>query len=38
MSEPQAGQAARKLGGGWEIIESSREGGPLPCAGPDVGV
>ncbi|MBL9064158.1 hypothetical protein [Tabrizicola sp.] len=25
-------------GGGWEILESSREGGPLPCAGPDVGV
>lgn len=25
-------------GGGWEIVESSRDGGPLPCAGPDVGV
>ena len=25
-------------GGGWEILESSRDGGPLPCAGPDVGV
>ena len=25
-------------GGGWEILESSRENGPLPCAGPDVGV
>lgn len=25
-------------GGGWEILESSRAGGPLPCAGPDVGV
>ncbi|MES2914754.1 MAG: hypothetical protein V4753_06510 [Pseudomonadota bacterium] len=25
-------------GGGWEIIESSRDGGPLPCAGPDLGV
>ncbi|TAG28101.1 MAG: hypothetical protein EAZ40_03830, partial [Rhodobacterales bacterium] len=24
-------------GGGWEILESSRDGGPLPCAGPDVG-
>jgi hypothetical protein len=25
-------------GGGWEIVESARDGGPLPCAGPDVGV
>lgn len=25
-------------GGGWDILESSRDGGPLPCAGPDVGV
>ena len=25
-------------GGGWEIVESERGGGPLPCAGPDVGV
>ncbi len=25
-------------GGGWEIIETSRDGGPLPCAGPDLGV
>lgn len=25
-------------GGGWEIVEHSRDGGPLPCAGPDVGV
>jgi hypothetical protein len=25
-------------GGGWEILESSRDNGPLPCAGPDVGV
>ncbi len=25
-------------GGSLEILESSREGGPLPCAGPDVGV
>ena len=25
-------------GGGWEILETSRDGGPLPCAGPDVGV
>ncbi|MBL9045969.1 MAG: hypothetical protein JNK34_01470 [Tabrizicola sp.] len=25
-------------GGGWQILESSRDGGPLPCAGPDVGV
>jgi hypothetical protein len=25
-------------GGGWEIVETSRDGGPLPCAGPDVGV
>jgi len=25
-------------GGGWEILESARDGGPLPCAGPDVGV
>jgi len=25
-------------GGGWEILESTRDGGPLPCAGPDVGV
>jgi hypothetical protein len=24
-------------GGGWEILESGRDGGPLPCAGPDVG-
>lgn len=26
------------IGGGWDILESSRDGGPLPCAGPDVGV
>ena len=25
-------------GGGWQILEASRDGGPLPCAGPDVGV
>ena len=25
-------------GGVLEIMESSRDGGPLPCAGPDVGV
>jgi hypothetical protein len=25
-------------GGGWDILEASRDGGPLPCAGPDVGV
>lgn len=25
-------------GGGWEILESTRDGPPLPCAGPDVGV
>jgi len=25
-------------GGGWEILESARDGGPLTCPGPDVGV
>lgn len=26
------------LGGGWDILESARDTGPLPCSGPDVGV